>query len=436
MRPLPAISSVLVTLSPFGLAKKTSNILIDTAGDTAALPGWHLQSALQASNDLTALSKPGVNVSSWHRIGSRGTAMAGLLQSGVYTDTDLFYSDHLQHKVDRSVFDTPWLYREEFTVQDKSGGNHFFLKSNGITSKADIYLNGELIAPSSLQAGAYGGHTYDVTQQLHTGVNALLIQAYPTDYNRDLAVGFIDWAPHPPDNGTGVWRDVELSQTGPVSISPPRIVTDMTGAEARSVHITVKTDVANHKAKHVRGTIKGVIEAENGSQRCWLSQPFKLGPNEQKTVETMVKLKDPKIWWPAAWGAQYLYTVQLAAIVDRESLSDKAELLHFGIRHVASRINSHNDIEFQVNGHRFLVLGAGYSSDLFSRFDRDRVKKMFQYMLDMGLNTVRLEGKHEQPELYDLADRLGLMVMAGWECCDKWEAWKASRHILRVIISG
>ena len=42
----------------------------------------------------------------------------------------------------------------------------------------------------------------------------------------------------------------------------------------------------------------------------------------------------------------------------------------------------------------------------------------------MGMNTIRLEGKMEHPELYEIADRLGLMVMPGWECCDKWEAWK------------
>lgn len=41
----------------------------------------------------------------------------------------------------------------------------------------------------------------------------------------------------------------------------------------------------------------------------------------------------------------------------------------------------------------------------------------------MGLNTIRLEGKQEHPFLYSLASELGLMILAGWECCDKWEGW-------------
>jgi exo-1,4-beta-D-glucosaminidase len=429
MRALQAVSALVAALSS---VEATSSVLVQSPGDTTALPGWHLQSTPRVSKDLAALSKPGADVSKWYRVGSRGTVMAGLLENGVYEDSVLFYSENLKHKVDRSVFDTPWLYREEFKVQDKPGGNHFFLKTHGIASKADIYLNGELIASSSFQGGAYGGHTYDVTQQLRTGVNALLIQAYQTNYYDDLAISFIDWAPHPPDNGTGVWRNVELSQTGPVSVSPPRIVTDLTDPAAKSVHVTVKVDVANHEAKHVRGTISGAIEAEDESQSARLSRPFKLNPNERKTTEITVELKDPKIWWPAGWGTQPLYTVQLAAILDRGSLSDKAESRSFGIRQVTSHVNAHNDREFQVNGHPFLVLGAGYTSDLFLRFDADRVKKIFQYILDMGMNTVRLEGKPEHPELYDMADRMGLMVMTGWECCDRWESWKVGRRMIRA----
>jgi exo-1,4-beta-D-glucosaminidase len=82
-----------------------------------------------------------------------------------------------------------------------------------------------------------------------------------------------------------------------------------------------------------------------------------------------------------------------------------------------------------VNGHPFEVLGAGYGPDIFLRYDENRIRTFFQYMLDMGLNTVRLEGKQEHPELYELADRMGMMILAGWECCTKWEGWEVSLHL-------
>jgi exo-1,4-beta-D-glucosaminidase len=43
--------------------------------------------------------------------------------------------------------------------------------------------------------------------------------------------------------------------------------------------------------------------------------------------------------------------------------------------------------------------------------------------VNLGLNTIRSEGKLEDARFYDLADRNGIMILAGWECCDKWESW-------------
>jgi len=38
------------------------------------------------------------------------------------------------------------------------------------------------------------------------------VKVYPTDYNRDFALGFVDWNPYPPDNGTGIWRDMHKEE--------------------------------------------------------------------------------------------------------------------------------------------------------------------------------------------------------------------------------
>ncbi|KAK6832714.1 hypothetical protein RU639_003918 [Aspergillus parasiticus] len=404
---------------PFGIASVTS------PGDTAVIPGWHLQSALHAPSDLTDLSLPTAhNVSSWYRISSRATVMAGLIQNHVYNDTHLFYSNNLA-TVDQTIFRAPWLYREELRLLAPPKGQHMFLITHGITSKADIYFNGKQIASNATQQGSYGGHRYDITPFVRTGKNVLLIQAHPTNYLRDFAQGFVDWNPYPPDNGTGVWRDVELKQTGPVSMSSPRILTDFIGVHTENVTATIKVDIKNHEDRIANGVVHGTVQAQDkGSRTVAFSKQFKLEPYKSATVSIDVVLKNPKIWWPATWGKQPLYTVKAKATVGQNKISDIAPPTQFGIRHVTSKLNSYNDTEFSVNGYPFHVRGGGYSPDMFLRFDLEHLRKIFRYMLDMGLNTVRLEGKQEHPELYDLADRMGLMVMSGWECCDKWEGWK------------
>ena len=58
------------------------------------------------------------------------------------------------------------------------------------------------------------------------------------------------------------------------------------------------------------------------------------------------------------------------------------------------------------------------------RYSRERFEQEIAYVKDMGLNTIRLEGKLEDEPFYDITDREGILVMPGWCCCDHWEHWK------------
>lgn len=91
---------------------------------------------------------------------------------------------------------------------------------------------------------------------------------------------------------------------------------------------------------------------------------------------------------------------------------------------MSAKLNEYQDIVFYINRKPFQVQGAGYTSHIFQLWKDhdDRFTNICRYFLDMGLNTIRLEGKLEHPELYDIADREGIMVLPGWECCNKWEA--------------
>lgn len=412
------------------LAAVKGEPLVSKAGDKTIIPGWHLQSATRVKDDMSELSIPGLNTTHWYRVESRGTVMAGLIENGIYNDTHLFFSDNMGNIGDKEIFRSPWLYREEFTMKPLDG-QYFSLITHGMTSKADIYVNGERIASKEEQQGSFGGHNYNLTSQVQPGDNCILIRVYPTNYDRDFAQSFEDWNPHPPDNGTGVWRHVELSQTGTVSMSPFRVNTDFTGFpkldDNEQVNVTLKTNLVNRAPRPVRVTLNGTIEPPNHDKPTRFIRDYHLMPGEKRTASIRVGVENPQIWWPASWGPQSLYSVHATIFYDDSGeTSDIAHSRQFGIRSASSYVNAHNDTAFIVNGYPFEVMGAGYGPDIFLRYDENRIRTIFQYMLDMGLNTIRLEGKQEHPEFYDLADQMGMMVLAGWECCTKWEAWKVS----------
>ena len=58
------------------------------------------------------------------------------------------------------------------------------------------------------------------------------------------------------------------------------------------------------------------------------------------------------------------------------------------------------------------------------RTDPARQKAELEYVKDMHLNTVRLEGKLEDENFLDICDREGILALAGWCCCDHWERWR------------
>jgi exo-1,4-beta-D-glucosaminidase len=79
---------------------------------------------------------------------------------------------------------------------------------------------------------------------------------------------------------------------------------------------------------------------------------------------------------------------------------------------------------FKVNGRPLLIRGGGWASDMMLRpASQARLEAEMRYVREMGLNTIRLEGKLESDLFYDLADRHGILVMPGWCCCDQWEKW-------------
>ena len=120
-------------------------------------------------------------------------------------------------------------------------------------------------------------------------------------------------------------------------------------------------------------------------------------------------------------GAQPLYSLQMTAAVD-DAISDRAGAT-FGIRSVTSRLTPQGYRQFVVNGKPVLIRGAAWAPDMFLRDDPRRLEAEFSYIVNLGLNAIRSEGKLEDARFYDLADRAGVMVLAGWECCDKWESW-------------
>jgi exo-1,4-beta-D-glucosaminidase len=122
-------------------------------------------------------------------------------------------------------------------------------------------------------------------------------------------------------------------------------------------------------------------------------------------------------------GEPYLYTAKFRVELSGDT-SDSASV-DFGIREVTSELTDSGARLFKVNGKRVLIRGAAWTPDMLLRWSSRKLDADLAYVRHMGLNTIRLEGKTDRDEFFDKTDKLGILVMPGWICCDAWEHWKS-----------
>ena len=96
----------------------------------------------------------------------------------------------------------------------------------------------------------------------------------------------------------------------------------------------------------------------------------------------------------------------------------------FGVREATSELTDKGYRLFKINGRKVLIRGAAWAPDMFLRYSPERASADLAYVRDMGLNTVRLEGRIDHEDFFAKADKLGILIMPGWTCCDAWERWK------------
>ena len=383
-------------------------------GSSTALAGYTIQSTAKVSDPPAEISSPGYPTAGWYATGSRSTVLAALLANGVYADP--FYSTN-QQKIPKADFQVPWWYRSDFTVADTS--ERTYLDFSGVISAADVYVNGDQVATAKDVTGAYTHHELDVTSLVHSGTNTVAFRVQPNDPDKNLTMGWIDWLQPPPDENMGIVRDVLVRRGGPIAVRDAHLVTRLDVPSLASADLTVKAQARNDSGAPATTTVSGSIGPTT------FQKTLTLAAHETRTVSFApsdvpgLHLTSPKVWWPAGMGGQPLYELKLTASVSG-TISDTTQQT-FGIRDVQAPLNSEGARQYRINGRRLLVKGGGWSPDEFLRWDRTYVEDRLKYALDLGLNTIRLEGHLEPDEFFDLADRYGILTLPGWECCDKWE---------------
>jgi len=410
---------------------------------------WRIQSSCMAKATGEQISAPGFDASGWHAAKVPTTVVGALVGDKTYPDP--FYATNLHsfpgmYPSNKILFanrelpkDSPflcsWWYRAEFVVPVEFEQQAAWLNFLGINYRANIWINGQKVADAKDVAGAYRTFEFNVSKFIQVGkLNVIAVEVFAPKKD-DLEITWVDWNPTPPDKLMGIWKEVFLARCGDVAVRGGFVASKL-DKDYENASLTLSASVYN-VSEHA---VTGVLYADIYGEVKQLSQPVTLGPSETKIVRfapeqfPQLKLSHPRLWWPYQMGEPNLHNARFWFEVDGK-MSD-SEGVTFGIREVTSELTEKGYRLFKINGRKLLIRGAAWAEDMLLRWSSERLDADLAYVRDMGLNTIRLEGHLDRDEFFEKTDRLGILVMPGWSCCDAWERWKDWKGDQRAVAAA
>jgi len=430
-------------------------VVAGSAAQEAAEPGarsylhknWQIQSSCVAKATGEQISAVAFDASTWHKSDLPVTAVGALVTDKTYPDPyfgtnlktlpGMNYSNKsffaIQDMPAGSPFLCSWWFRTEFVALAELAKENAWLHFLGINYRANVWVNGVKVGDAKDIAGTYRAFEFNVSKNLHAGAaNVVALEIFAPQKD-DLGITWVDWNPTPADRDMGIWKEVFLTLSGDVSVRHPFVASKL-DAEYKTAALTVSADLRNTSDHAVKGVFRGEIEGTT------FEKPVELAAGEAKNVRfapeefSQLKLEDPQLWWPYQMGVPNLYTAKLSFAVDG-TVSDAANW-KFGIREVTSEITDKGYRLFKINGRKLLIRGAAWAPDMFLRWSSERLDGDLAYVKDMGMNTIRLEGRLDHDEFFEKTDKLGILVMPGWTCCDAWERWKTWKGDQRKVAAA
>ena len=386
-------------------------VLVVQAETLTLSKGWLVQSSAKVQTTGEVLSTPAANVGGWYEATVPSTIMGVLTTDGVESEA-LTAEDY--QRIDKKRFDVSWWYRTMFKIQ--SSKDHVLLSFDGICYRANIWLNGHLVAGKEEVAGTYRQFTFDVTPFVREQ-NVLAVEVFraqPGEPN----IGFVDWNPRPADESMGLFREVKVKTCGDVSISHSSVRSRVNTETLQEAWLTIDAEVTNLTDKPVTGMLRGTFDGRQ------LTTSVMLAPHECRlvTLAADAHVEKPRLWWCHTLGKPELYDLRME--FEQGGVVADAEHVRFGIRDIKSHLTPEGYRTYTLNGRDVLIRGAGWTDDIYLRDTPATNRQQLEYVRDMNMNTVRLEGFWGTSQsLYDLCDELGLLLLAGWSCHWEWEEY-------------
>lgn len=282
-------------------------------------------------------------------------------------------------------------YRKTFFVPAGDLGKRISIEFDGIFRDSQVWINGHYLGR---EESGYTSFAYNISEYLnYGGENVVAVRV-----DASLEEGWFY-------EGAGIYRHVWLLKTDPLHVEKDgTFVTTEVSADAANV--TARVNFTNEGLQPATVRIQqAVVDAEQRTIAESTSEPVKIEPSEHRALTTILSVDKPQLW---SLESPRLYTL-VTTISEGTRVADRYET-PFGIR----TIRFDPDEGFFLNGKHVRLYGtnnhqdhAGVGAAIPDALQEFRIARL----KEIGCNAYRCSHNPPAPELLDVCDRLGMLVV-------------------------
>lgn len=299
-------------------------------------------------------------------------------------------------------------YRKHFDIPVSDDGRRFYLDIDGAMSYANVWLNGFYVGGWPY---GYASWELDLTPYIKVGGdNVLAIRLdNPKESSR--------WYP-----GGGIYRNVWLVKTAPIHVAHWGTYVTTPEISARAAMVNLRCTVDNDSRSDAHVSAKNEIyelkpDGDPGRHVASVTEPdLFIAANQPATFECRVRVRNPRLW-----SLEHPQQYVIVTTIERDGETLDTFQTPFGIRTI--RFDADNG--FFLNDKHVHINGVCDHSDLGAlgmAVNTSALRRQIEILKEMGCNAIRTSHNPPAPELLDLCDRMGMLVMD--ESFDCWQKGK------------
>jgi len=307
----------------------------------------------------------------------------------------------------------PWKgigwYRKHFTISDNDKGKRIYLDFDGAMANARVWLNGKFVGGWPY---GYASFRLDLTPYIITGKENIIAVRLDTK-NWDSR-----WYP-----GAGIYRNVWLVKSSQLHIAYNGVFCTTPEIKKDLGMLSVKAEVESHMNEAEQVTVKALVYKLNDKFEI-NGSPVTESVAENATIEGMknhifrfdIPVKEPVLWdinKPELYRVAVI-VMQGTTVTDRYETSFGFRTLDFTARNGFLLNGKRVEIKGVCNHHDLGALGAAFNTRAAAR--------QLEILKEMGCNAIRTSHNPPAPELVDLCDKMGFLIMI--EAFDTWRIEK------------